>query len=105
MQDVVLFPAITFLIWRFLILIFQIFIEPLYLVSSSSQTLIQRIFTSWVLYWDAGHYLSIALHGYKFPQQAFFPLWSLFIKLVTFTSISGEAASYLLTFVFNLLNF
>jgi hypothetical protein len=105
MTKSIVFPAIIFLGWRLYILLFQIFIQPLYLVTSSSDTLLKRLFLSWTTYWDAAHYLSIASKGYQFPQQAFFPLWPLLIKLGILIHIPGELTSYILTFILGMSNF
>lgn len=99
------FPVLIFLIWYFIILVFQIFIQPIYLPTSSSETLLQRLFTSWVTYWDAAHYLSIGTKGYHFPQQAFFPLWPILIKIGTFLNLTGEVCSFLLTIILGISNF
>lgn len=94
-----------FLTWRLIILLFQIFIQPYYKVTDDSLTIWQRIFNSWTIYWDTGHYLTIAKDGYHYPQQAFFPLWPLLIKTISLTGLSSEVTIYLLSFVFGLTSF
>lgn len=91
--------------WRVLILLFQTFIQPRYIGSPESATLYQRLFYSWVAYWDSGQYTGIALKGYEFPQQAFFPLWPLLIKAVTLAGLSVETSLYILTLIFSLTTF
>ena len=34
--------------------------------------------------WDAGHYLTIAMDGYIYPNMAFFPLYPLLVKFLNF---------------------
>lgn len=84
---------------------FQVFIQPFYKITQDSLALWDRLFTSWTLYWDGGHYLSIATSGYHFPQQAFFPLWPLLIKFATMMGLSAQWASYLLTLLLGFFNF
>lgn len=99
------YPALVFLTWRFIILGFQVFIQPFYKITPDSLALWDRLFTSWTTYWDAAHYLSIATSGYHFPQQAFFPLWPLLIKFATMLGLSPQWASYLLTLILGFFNF
>lgn len=105
MAKKILYSVLVFVTWRLIILAFQIFIQPQYLITRDSELLYDRLFTSWILYWDAGHYLSIASSGYNFPQQAFFPLWPLLIKVTTMMGFSFQWASYLLTLALGLANF
>ncbi len=95
------YPLTVFILWRVLILLFQIFLQPYYKVTDDSLTVWQRVFVSWTTYWDTGHYLSIAQHGYHYPQQAFFPLWPLFIKMFSFFIPIGLSV-YILTFLLSL---
>ncbi|MBI2017464.1 glycosyltransferase family 39 protein [Candidatus Daviesbacteria bacterium] len=104
-KKAIIYPTLVFLAWRLIIFLFQIFIQPHYLITADSLTLEQRLFTSWTIYWDAGHYLTIATSGYQFPQQAFFPLWPLLIKLATLMGFSSQWASYLLTLILSFCNF
>lgn len=98
------FPLLVFFFWRLAIFLYQIFLLPYYKLTSESMTLYQRLYWSWVNYWDSGHYVAIAERGYNFPQQAFFPLWPLMIKIFSF--ISGfYMASFLLSFIFGLTTF
>lgn len=102
------FPITVFLLWRLIILIFQIFLQPHYKTGPNSLTIYQRLFTSWIYYWDSGHYLYIAQNGYDFPRQNFFPLWPFLIKLVkifTFSILSTEWVGYILTFILGLTTF
>lgn len=99
------FPVAVYFSWRVLILLFQTFIQPQYIKSPGSATLYQRLFYSWVAYWDSGQYTGIALKGYEFPQQAFFPLWPLLIKAVTLIGLSVEVSLYVLTLIFSLATF
>lgn len=101
----IIFPVLVFAGWRLYILIFQIFAQTHFLITSSSETLTQRLFTSWVTYWDGAHYFGIATNGYHFPQQAFFPLWPILIKVGTFFNLSGEISSYIFTFLLGISNF
>lgn len=75
------------------------------MVTEKSVTLYQRLYWSWVSVWDSAHYVSIATEGYKFPQQAFFPLWPLLIKIVSLTGISPFIASFILSIIFGLSTF
>ena len=99
------FPLVVYLAWRLIILAFQIFLQPFYKITSDSQTIYQRLYLSWVTYWDTGHYISIAQIGYNYPQQAFFPLWPLTIKLVSSVGIPPFMATFLLSFIFGLSTF
>lgn len=99
------FPLILFFIWRLIIILFQIFLQPHYKITPDSQTLYQRLYLSWVTYWDAGHYISIAQNGYNYPQQAFFPLWPLIIKSLIILGVPVYIATYALTFIFGLSTF
>jgi len=99
------FPVILYFGWYFIILLFQVFVQPLYISSAESLSLYQRLYWSWVSYWDSAHYASIAAYGYKFPQQAFFPLWPLLIKIFSFLTGSAFYASFLLSFIIGLLTF
>lgn len=98
------FPLVVYFVWYLLILLFQIFVQPLYKINTESITLYQRLFWSWVTYWDSGHYVTVAEQGYNFPQQAFFPLWPLLIKIFSFFT-GFYIASYFLSFLFGLTSF
>lgn len=99
------FPVIVYLSWYLIILLYQIFIQPLYKITPESNTFYQRLYWSWVNYWDSGHYVSIATDGYHYPQQAFFPLWPLLIKTVSIIGISPYLASFILSFILGLSTF
>ena len=105
MKKYLYYPTLVFLSWRLIILGFQVFIQPSYKITPDSLALWDRLFTSWTMYWDSGHYLGIAVSGYQFPQQAFFPLWPLLIKSFTMLGLSHQWVSYLLTFILGLANF
>lgn len=102
------FPLLVFLLWRLIILSFQIFIQPYYKIGPKPLTIYQRLFDSWTYYWDSGHYLYIAQNGYNFPRQNFFPLWPFLIKLstiLTFGVFSTGWIAYILTFILGLTTF
>lgn len=104
MKSQIKFPVVVYISWYLLIIFYQIFLQPFYKLTPQSQTLYQRLYLSWVTYWDAGHYVTIAKDGYHFPQQAFFPLWPLLIKI--FSYIFGYYnASFILTLVIGLTAF
>lgn len=98
------FPLLVFSFWRLAIFLYQIFLLPYYKSTPESITLYQRLYLSWVTYWDSGHYVAIAEHGYNFPQQAFFPLWPLVIKIFSFV-FGFYTASFLLSFILGLTTF
>ncbi|MBI2596786.1 hypothetical protein HYW41_01395 [Candidatus Daviesbacteria bacterium] len=104
MLSKVKFPVTVYLIWYLIILLFQIFLQPFYKLTDEPLTLYQRLYLSWVIYWDGGHYVTIAQKGYQFPQQAFFPLWPLFIKIFSFI-FGFYNASFILTIIFGLTAF
>lgn len=99
------FPISLYLSWRIGTLIYQIFLQPHIKITDASITLYQRIFLSWASYFDAGHYAGIAMNGYQYPQQAFFPLWPLFIKSVSQLGIPVFITAHLLTTFFGLTTF
>ncbi|MDO8429662.1 MAG: mannosyltransferase family protein [Candidatus Daviesbacteria bacterium] len=102
----IFYPVTVFVAWRSLILIFQLFVQPVYYgVNKDSYSIYQRVFLSWTTYWDSGHYIGIALKGYQYPQQAFFPLWSLLIKITSLSGVSIYAVVYFLTFILGLTTF
>lgn len=101
----IIYPIVIFFVWRIIILLFQIFIQPEFMVSQESATLDQRLFLSWVIYWDGGHYVGIAENGYKFPQQAFFPLLPLVINFFSRFLIPVFTAAFILTIVLGLITF
>lgn len=105
MKSLPKFPILLYALWYSVILIFQVFLEPIYKSTSQSFTLYQRLYFSWVNYWDSGHYVSIATDGYHYPQQAFFPLWPLFIKMISLAGIPHYTAAFLLSFIFGLSTF
>ncbi|MBI2086301.1 hypothetical protein HYT74_03085 [Candidatus Daviesbacteria bacterium] len=98
------FPLFVYFLWYLIILFFQIFLQPIYLKTAESLTLYQRLYLSWVSYWDSAHYVSIAANGYKYPQQAFFPMWPLVIKITSFI-LPPLLATFILSFIFGLLTF
>lgn len=103
--SLLLYPSIIFICWRLLIFLFQIFVQPYYKITNDSITLYQRLFQSWITYWDNGHYLSIAINGYQYPQQAFFPLWPLLIKIFSSSGIPIGIIMYILSALFGYLTF
>ena len=103
--SIISYPTTIYLFWRLVTLLFQIFLQPHYKITEASATLYQRIYLSWTTYWDVGHYTGIALKGYQYPQQAFFPLWSLLIKTISLSDISVYALVYFLTFILGLTTF
>ncbi len=96
------FPIAVFLIWRALIFLYQIILQPSIATSHFSDTLSERLFTSWSNYWDAGHYLNIATNGYVYPLENFFPAWPFLIHLGSFITGNTELSSYILTFILGL---
>lgn len=105
MRSKIKFPLLIYTGWYLIILLFQFFLQPFYISSTESLTLYQRLYWSWASYWDSAHYASIATYGYIFPQQAFFPLWPLIIKLTSFVVGSAFIASFVLSFIFGLTTF
>lgn len=99
------YPLTIYLIWRLIILLYQIFLQPFYKITLDSSTIYQRIFLSWTTYWDAGHYIGIATKGYQYPQQAFFPLWPLILRVFWGMGIPIEIVVYVITFILGLLTF
>lgn len=104
MKSQIKFPILIYTIWYLVILLFQIFLEPIYKLTPKSLTLYQRLYLSWATYWDSAHYISIAKQGYQFPQQAFFPLWPLLIKIFSYL-VGFFNAAFILPFVFGLTAF
>ncbi len=51
-------------------------------LSSQVHTIKELYFAVWGYGWDGWHYLTIATHGYHFPNQAFFPLYPLIIRML-----------------------
>src|SRR3989344_2660851 len=102
---IVSYPVTVYIVWRLVVLLYQIFLQPHYKITEASVTLYQRIYLSWTTYWDVGHYIGIALKGYNYPQQAFFPLWSLFIKIFSLSGIPIYAVVYFLIFILGLTTF
>ena len=102
---VISFPLVVYLIWYLIILIYQLLLQPIYGISQYSQTIYQRLFFSWINYWDSAHYISISQNGYVIPQQAFFPLWPLLIKLTTFVLKDPYFATFILSFILGLSTF
>lgn len=100
-----IFPISVFLIWRVTILLFQIFIQPIYFLTWHSQDLGRRLYDSWSYFWDAEHYINIVKNGYYFPDQAFFPLWPLLIKIFSFNIFSPPKVGYILTIILGFINF
>lgn len=105
MKSKVKFPLIIYASWYLIILLFQIFLEPFYILTNESLSLYQRLYWSWVNYWDSAHYASIAAFGYKFPQQAFFPFLPLLIKIFSFVTGSTFLSSFILSIIFGLTTF
>lgn len=105
MKSQVKFPIVLYLGWYLIILLYQIFLQPYYILTSESQTLYQRLYWSWVSYWDSGHYVSIATQGYRFPQQNFFPLWPLTIKIASIFVGSSFIGAFILSIILGLTTF
>ncbi|MDO8498400.1 MAG: hypothetical protein Q7S44_01305 [bacterium] len=103
--SIISYPMTVYLVWRLVVMLYQIFLQPHYKMTEASVSLYQRIYLSWTTYWDVGHYIGIALKGYEYPQQAFFPLWSLLIKVISLSGIPIYAAVYFLTFILGLTTF
>lgn len=99
------YPLTVYLIWRLMVLLYQIFLQPFYKITAESSTIYQRIFLSWTTYWDTGHYIGIATKGYHYPQQAFFPLWPLILRVFWAIGIPIEVAVYIITFILGLWTF
>lgn len=85
----ILYPLTIYLIWRLLIHFYQLVFQGFS---------VDLIVYSWVTKWDGAHYISIAQNGYQYPQQAFFPLWPLFLKAASLIS-SNYLIVYLLSFI------
>lgn len=100
-----LFPVSVYFIWRVTILLYQILLQTSYKVTPDSLTVYQRIYLSWVTYWDSGHYINIAQNGYTYPQQAFFPLWPLLIKIITSLGLPLYVATYSLVLLLGVSTF
>lgn len=77
------FPIITYLIWRGIVIAYQILLQPILMTTPYSENLFNRLIYNWVYIWDGGHYNYIVEHGYSYPEQAFFPLWPLLTKAAT----------------------
>lgn len=99
------YPVFLFLAWRLAIIFFQITIEPFLFSGPRADTFQELLLTSWTTYWDAGHYHNIALYGYSYPDQAFFPIWPTLLKIFNSTGLPFEITSYILTFTTGLLVF
>lgn len=97
------YPLAIYLSWRLVILLYQLFLQPLFIQTLDSIAIYQRIFLSWTTYWDAGHYIGIATHGYQYPQQAFFPLWPLLLRIFWMGGIQMEVVVYVVTFILGFL--
>ncbi|MEK7595052.1 MAG: mannosyltransferase family protein [Patescibacteria group bacterium] len=54
------------------------------LMSTPIRTFKELFFAVWGYGWDGMHYIEIAQRGYKFPNQAFFPLYPLLLKTLNF---------------------
>lgn len=104
MKSQIKFPLLIYTLWYLIILFFQIFLQPHYKLTAQSVSLYQRLYLSWVTYWDSAHYISIAEKGYTFPQQAFFPLWPLLIKIFSYI-LGYYNAAFVLTVIFGLSSF
>src|SRR6185369_13985092 len=91
--------VLTFISWRALILIFSI-VGVLYLPLNGRDFLGGGIksFLTDPLFWghsnfDGEHYISVAIHGYKFLEQAFFPVYPLLIRFIG--KLTDMSPSYL----------
>jgi hypothetical protein len=101
----ILYPIILYISWRFGIALFQAFFEPYLKILPASDTLYERLFYSWTRYWDSGHYINIALNGYNYPSQNFFPLWPGLVRLISLTGIPIPMSGYILSLFIGQLNF
>ncbi len=102
MRTKLIFPFTVYIVWRLIQTIFLSFIEPLFYSTPLTQSFSQRLYLSWVSRWDSVFYLQIAWKGYEFPNQAFFPLLSLLMKLVTYMHIPLDVAGFFLVNIFSL---
>src|SRR5258708_19134121 len=91
--------VLTFITWRALILVFAI-IGVLYLPLNGHDFLGGGIRNYLIdpLFWghanfDVEHYISVAIHGYKFLEQAFFTIYSLLLRFIV--HLTHIAPSYL----------
>ncbi|MCL5003685.1 MAG: hypothetical protein M1352_00250 [Patescibacteria group bacterium] len=100
----IVFPVFVYFVWRSLIFIFQILFQGR-IFSFDSTTQFQRLYLSWITLWDSGHYLEIAIKGYEYPNQAFFPLWPLVLKSLSLTGISIYKIDFFLSNFFCLIIF
>ena len=80
-------------VWRCIVQIYAVFVLHRF---PFSDTIHQKLYflSIWKNY-DGGHYTSIAEHGYSIIQYAFFPLYPLLIKIVSWpaTVIFGDKVS------------
>lgn len=96
-----LFPIKIYFLWRIIILFFQLFWQSK--VFSFDQTsLFQKLYLNWITLWDSGHYLTIALKGYEYPEQAFFPFWPWLLKILALSGISIYKIDFFLSFFLSL---
>jgi Gpi18-like mannosyltransferase len=101
-KEELVFPLSVYILWRTLITSYVAFVEPVIDKTKHSDTLYKRFFSLLIYGWDGEHYTNIVQSGYKYPDQAFFPLWPLIIKLVTLTGIPQYVATVLLTTLFSI---
>ncbi len=99
MKKDIINSILTFITWRVLILVFAI-IGVLYLPLNGHDFLGGGIKNYLIdpLFWghanfDGEHYISVAIHGYKFLEQAFFPIYPLLIRFIG--HLTDMAPSYL----------
>ena len=80
-----------FIPYRIATIIFTIFLINLIQVPNDSAL---KLWTQW----DGGHYIGIAENGYKIPQQfAFFPLYPILIKTLTFIGLNASFSALLIS--------
>lgn len=96
------FPFKIYLIWRLLIFVFQIFFQSR-IFTFDQTTIFQRLYLNWITLWDSGHYLKIALRGYQYPEQAFFPFWPWLLKTLSLRRISIYKIDFFLSIFLSLL--
>ncbi len=62
--------------------IYTFILAYLHKIPVKEVTIKEVCFGLWGYWWDGMHYISIAQHGYRYPEQAFFPLYPLIIKFL-----------------------
>lgn len=83
------FPVTLFIAWRVAIYLYQLLLQPHMYMSQISKWFVSdrfRIYESWTNNFDASIFIAIAKDGYRYPLQAFMPLWPALIKISLFIS-------------------